>query len=60
MTTVLNFSNYQRLVYDGARIIYGSSVAVLRKDGEWNGGYKANGRSICNILEEFDRVELIG
>jgi hypothetical protein len=60
MTTVLNFSNYQSLVYNGARIIYGQRVAVLRADASWNGGFTADGRSICNILEEYDQVELIG
>lgn len=60
MTTLLNFSNYLSLIYDGARIIYDQRVAVLKQDPSWNGGYTADGRSICNILEESDRVELIG
>ena len=60
MTTQLNFSNYLSLLYDGARIIYDQRVASVRADASWNGGFTADGRSICNILEESDRVELIG
>jgi hypothetical protein len=52
----VTFSNYTSLLYNGARIIYGNRVGVVESDSGWNGGFKINGRSIRNILEEFDVI----
>ena len=54
MMVEVTFSNYASLLYNGARIIYDNRVCVVESDSEWNGGFKINGRSIRNILEEFD------
>jgi hypothetical protein len=56
---VVNFGNYRELLYDGARIAYGNSVAVVVADTRWNGGYRVNGCSIRNVLEEHALVQLL-
>ena len=56
---VVNFGNYSELLYDGARIVYGNSVAVVVADPKWNGGYRVNGCSIRNVLEEYALVLLL-
>ena len=56
----ITFSNYEKLLYNGARVIYGDRVATVESDSGWNGGFKINGRSIKNILEEFDVMLIKG
>ena len=50
----VTFSNYATVLYPGARVIYGNHVGTVERDTGWSGGYKINGRSIKNLLEEFD------
>jgi len=57
--TEVTFSNYATILYPGARVMYGNRVGTVERDTGWGGGYKINGRSIKNLLEEFD-VMLIG
>jgi hypothetical protein len=55
----ITFANYDILLYHGARIIYGDSVGYVERDGGWAGGFKVAGRSIRNLLEEYE-VKLLG
>ena len=57
--TIVTFSNYKDVLYDGARLLYDNRVGIAEKDSNWNGGYKVNGYSIKHLLEEFNVVELI-
>jgi hypothetical protein len=52
--TNITFANYEKLLYDGARVIYGERAGIVERDSGWNGGFKIGGRSIRNLLEEFD------
>lgn len=57
--TQVTFSNYTQVLYTGARIVYGNSVAVVVADPKWNGGFRVNGCSIRNVLEEHALVQLL-
>lgn len=57
--TLVTFANYKQVLYDGAIIIYGSYNGTVRVDPEWNGGFRCGGRSVPNLLEEFDNVMLV-
>lgn len=57
--TRVTFSNYKSVLYHGAQIIYGSYNGIVHADSKWNGGFKCAGRSILNLLEEFDNVMVV-
>ena len=62
--TRVTFSNYKSVLYHGANIIYGNNsdtrhTGVVHSDPKWNGGFKCAGRSILNLLEEFDNVMIV-
>lgn len=57
--TRVTFSNYKQVLYNGAQIIYGSYNGFVYADPNWNGGFKCAGRSILNLLEEFDNVMIV-
>lgn len=66
MIIKINFSNYEQLLfYEGAELVYASternelSSGKVEIDPGWNGGFKVNGRSIRDILENYDKVGLI-
>lgn len=54
----LNLSNYTSLCRDGLVLVYDGRAGTIIKDSSYQGGYKVNGRSIKNILEEHDAVYL--
>lgn len=54
MTMQLTFSNYKDLLYNGARVRYENRIALVEKDPEYNGGFNVEGRSILNLLENFE------
>jgi hypothetical protein len=55
----IDFTNYATRLYAGATLLYDNHVGIVEVDSGWNGGFKINGRSIKNILEEFDNVYLV-
>lgn len=57
--TRVTFANYKSVLYHGATIIYGSYSGIVHADSNWNGGFKCAGRSILNLLEEFDNVMVV-
>jgi hypothetical protein len=62
---ILTFANYELILRhlpgwgDGARVVYGDRAGTLVRDPAYNGGYHIDGRSIQNILEESDLVQII-
>lgn len=57
--TKVNFSNYKTILHNGTVIIYGSHKGIVYTDIKYNGGFKCGGRSIPNILEEYDDVMVV-
>jgi hypothetical protein len=55
----VDFTNYATCLYAGATLLYDNRVGIVEVDSGWNGGFKINGRSIKNILEEYDNVYLV-
>jgi hypothetical protein len=54
MMKEVTFSNYSNLLYNGALVMYDNRIGTVERDTGWGGGFKINGRSIKNLLEEFD------
>lgn len=52
--TRLTYTNYRDLLYNGARVRYDNHIALILQDPEYNGGFNVEGRSILNLLENFD------
>lgn len=52
MKIYINFSNFREQLVDGYTLYYGNKSGLIKKDETWNGGYKIDGRSIKNILEQ--------
>jgi hypothetical protein len=55
----IDFTNYATRLYAGATLLYDNRAGIVEVDSGWNGGFKINGRSIKNILEEFENVYLV-
>jgi hypothetical protein len=55
----IDFTNYATCLYAGATLLYDNRAGIVEVDSKWNGGFKINGRSIKNILEEYDNVYLV-
>jgi hypothetical protein len=55
----IDFMNYATRLYAGATLLYDGRMGIVEADSGWGGGYKINGRSIKNILEECDNVYLV-
>jgi hypothetical protein len=59
MKVYINFSNFRDTLVDGATLVYGSRNGKIQRDETWNGGFKIDGRSIKNILEQYVGVYMI-
>jgi hypothetical protein len=55
----IDFMNYATSLYAGATLLYDNRAGIVEVDSKWSGGFKINGRSIKNILEECDNVYLV-
>ena len=52
----VTYSNYREVLREGLLLIYDGRSAKIVRDATWNGGFKIAGRSILNILEEYNDV----
>jgi hypothetical protein len=57
--TKLTFGNYQKLLFDGAKIVWDLRIAKVEANSKWVGGFVVEGRSITNLMEEYEVFLLV-
>ena len=56
----IDFRNYKELATPGRKLIYGQKIGMIEANPQWSDGIHVHGRSVKNILEEFDDVCVLG